>query len=266
MQACGICTCSIPISSSRPCVQGEIVRLEQHTVDLADENAALRAESDRLEARDAALQGYGLDDMHNDQLSQLILTLTQVWAENTSAVTGKAKGTCSMRKAGHLLESSTRWTCSKCQASTAQPAWGVQGWYHELQPGPPAQLVLPNSKPEHDLRQLIVQAVERVRITVQLRRLQAAAQASAEPPQPENGEVPSPAPDSFARPPPDESALKSPFVLASARTSSEQPSQDLLTKSSSGRFNPDGGNADRLAALRRWAAPEPLRTSAERAF
>ena len=72
-------------------MQGEIVRLEQHTVDLADENAALRAESDRLEARDAALQGYGLDDMHNDQLSQLILTLTQVWAGNPSTVTGDAK-------------------------------------------------------------------------------------------------------------------------------------------------------------------------------
>ena len=129
-----------------------------------------------------------------------------------------------------------------------QPAWGVQGWYHESHQKSQHKSRCPAPSQRHGLRQLAVQAVERVRITVQLRRLQAAAQASAEPPQPENGEVPTPAPDSFARPPPDDSALKSPFVLASARTSSEQPSQDLLTKSSSGRFNPDGGNADRLAA------------------
>ena len=42
-----------------PHAQGEIVRLEQQAVDLTDENTALRSESERLEARDNALQGYG---------------------------------------------------------------------------------------------------------------------------------------------------------------------------------------------------------------
>ena len=58
-------------------MQGEIARLEQQAMELGEENQALRAEAERLEAKDAALQGYGLDDMHNEQLSQLILTLTQ---------------------------------------------------------------------------------------------------------------------------------------------------------------------------------------------
>ena len=84
-------------------LQGEIARLEQQSASLAEENEALRTEGERLEARDAALQGHGLENMHNDQLSQLILTLTQarcpaalkyrarVWRAMGQAIAGECK-------------------------------------------------------------------------------------------------------------------------------------------------------------------------------
>ena len=75
--ACQPCRPGAHAAPHVPCVQGEVARLERQAVDLSEENQALRAEAERLEARDAALQGYGLDDMHNEQLSQLIMTLTQ---------------------------------------------------------------------------------------------------------------------------------------------------------------------------------------------
>ena len=127
-----------------------------------------------------------------------------------------------------------------------------------------------------------MQAVERVRITVQLRRLQAAAQASAQPADEAHFIAESPGGTVDGRPPERadsaprwaESAREprpahsgssvSPFWEHARRASSDQPFQERGAESPrGGRLQQEGSrvihetgsfNKDPLAALRRWAA------------
>ncbi|KAK9812513.1 hypothetical protein WJX73_005189 [Symbiochloris irregularis] len=57
--------------------QAELDSLRRSTRALQKENVDLKAEAARLEVKGSQMQGYGLDDMANTQLSGLIATLTQ---------------------------------------------------------------------------------------------------------------------------------------------------------------------------------------------